>query len=63
MCFRNQIVNVREIINDSNATLQALPLTPEYFGKFCVNYDFDPQAECPNWMEYLETTFDKPEIR
>jgi phage/plasmid-associated DNA primase len=63
MCFKNQIVNIRDLINSPSGILQLSPLTPKYFGKFSVDYDFDLNATCPGWMEYLNTTFDDPQIR
>lgn len=59
--FRNGILPLRQAISDSSVTLR--PCSPKVFSRFCVDYDFDPAAQCPMWMEYLNTTFDDEAMR
>lgn len=35
-----------------------IPLTPLWFGGVACPYDFDPGAQCPQWLAFLDQTFD-----
>src|SRR5205807_1678972 len=30
---------------------ELVPHTPDYFGLYCLPYDFDPNAGCPGWEQ------------
>jgi len=38
-------------------TRETTPHTPAYFTTSSVPYDYDPEAECPEWMSFLEKVF------
>ena len=61
ICFRNGMLSIDELIADNEQTFK--PLTPKYFGQNNVKYDYQPDAECPMWMDYLATTFDNEDSR
>lgn len=38
-------------------TRETTPHTPAYFNTSSVPYDYDPEAQCPEWMAFLEKVF------
>lgn len=34
------------------------PHTPRYFNTWSLPFDYDPEAECPQWMAFLEDVFE-----
>ena len=64
---------MRNGILDVNATLEAIkngsplpPLLPKTADLFCsygLNYDYNPEAECPKFLNYLEGVQPEPENR
>lgn len=34
------------------------PNTPRYFNTWSLPFDYDPEAECPGWVEFLNTVFE-----
>lgn len=36
---------------------------PEYFVLNCLPFDFQPEAKCPTWAEFLEYCWPDPEVR
>ncbi|MBQ9772861.1 MAG: PriCT-2 domain-containing protein [Lentisphaeria bacterium] len=61
ICFRNGMLSIDKLIAGEEQTLR--PLSPSYFGSHQVEYDYLPEAECPMWHEYLQTTFNDEESR
>lgn len=61
MAFRNGILNLKDIIVGKEPEL--IPCTSAFFSDKRVDYDYDPNAECPMWLDYINTTFDDPELR
>ena len=53
--YQNGILDVDEYVK-GNVVL--LPPTPDYFTLSCLPFDFDPDAVCPLWYKYGETTLD-----
>lgn len=49
--FRNGLFN--------NATDELIPHTSSYFQVWCLPFDYDPSAVCPQWLKFLDTTIDK----
>ncbi|MGE4301835.1 MAG: phage/plasmid primase, P4 family [Victivallaceae bacterium] len=63
MNFNNGLVDLDKYLADPNAASIMQAHTPRFFSRHSVDYDFDPTAQCPQWMAYLETTFNDPELR
>ena len=63
MVFRNGALNLKALIEVPDSTLEFQPISPALFVKGCVDYDYAPDATCPNWDYYLKTTFDSDEMR
>lgn len=49
--FLNGIIDVTAVINGDHTLV---PLTPDFFARQQVNFSFDPTAQCPRWLKYLE---------
>lgn len=41
------------------ARQQLLPHSPEMFFRYKLPHNFSPEAQCPNWLEFLNFVFDK----
>ena len=63
MSFRNGILNLNALIANPDSIPEFIPISPALFAKDGVPYDYDPDATCPNWNYYLNTTFDSDEMR
>lgn len=55
VCFPNGLLDVDQYMADGSIVLH--PLTPHYFTFHVRPYDFDPDARCPMWLEFLAQTF------
>lgn len=40
------------------ANILSAPLTPRYFSPWALDYDFDPKADCPIWIDFLNDVLD-----
>lgn len=49
LVFRNCVV--------SGETGEIVDLTPKYWAQDGVDFDFDPQAQCPRWERFLNEVF------
>ena len=63
MSFRNGILNLNALIANPDSIPEFIPISPTLFAKDGVPYDYVPDATCPNWNYYLNTTFDSDEMR
>ena len=61
MRFSNGLLSIKKLIAREEQVL--LAHTPNYFGLDNVDYPYLFNASCPQWQEYLETTFDNEESR
>ena len=43
------------------ATMETLPPSPHWFNLAALDYDYDPNATCPQWDEFLDSILDKDE--
>lgn len=50
--FPNGILNVTAAISGNDELLHSM--TPKFFGKRDVDFEYDPTAQCPRWLKYLE---------
>jgi putative DNA primase/helicase len=57
--FKNEVVNV---IADDNGCWETRPLTPDLWVHSALGFDWDPDAECPTWMEFLGQVFPGPDM-
>jgi putative DNA primase/helicase len=56
--YPNGLLDVVSYLDYGNDAL--LDSTPDLFTLSTLPYAFDPTAECPAWLEFLESTFDDP---
>jgi P4 family phage/plasmid primase-like protien len=57
IAMKNGIINVDELLAAMKAGTSLpppMPLTPDFFSSFRLNYEFDPTARAPKFMKYLE---------
>lgn len=52
--FTNGILNVTQYLSADDDAL--LDPTPDYFSLFSLPFAFDPKAECPNWLAFLQSS-------
>jgi putative DNA primase/helicase len=55
----NGILNVTKLISEKHPPRNEvlLPHSPSWFSTAKLNFDFDPAAGCPSWMEFLNDVF------
>ena len=53
--FSNGVLHVNRYLAGDQHYLT--PLTPAFFTLNALPYAFDPEAKCPTWVEYLDSTF------
>jgi len=41
---------------------QLKPHDPAYYSTVQVKANYDPEAKCPRWMEFLHSVLDEPEV-
>jgi putative DNA primase/helicase len=61
VCFSNELLSIEKLISEKEQAVKSH--TPAYFGSDCVEYAYNPAAECPMWVDYLQTTFDDEDSR
>lgn len=49
-------LNLRNGILDVNRRA-IQPHNPDFFFKYCIDVDYDPDAKCPEWLKFLNDTF------
>jgi putative DNA primase/helicase len=54
ICFQNGLLDIRQLRNDEGLAA-LLPNTPDWFSETCLPFDFDPDATCPAWEEFLDS--------
>lgn len=52
LSFRNGVIDLDDVIAGRNIILRRN--TPEWFSPVTLDYDYDPQAECPLWTTVLQ---------
>lgn len=57
--FKNKVVNV---IADDAGCWETKALTPDLWVHSALGFDWDPDAECPMWMEFLGQVFPGPDM-
>ena len=61
IAFDNGLLNVEELLASGRDEL--LPHTPRWFSVNCLPHKYDPKAECPRWLEFLNQVFDSDDER
>ncbi len=56
VAFDNGLLDLRQIL--SGEDLKLLPHTPRWFSANCLPHRFDPSAQCPRWLEFLNQVFE-----
>lgn len=61
----NCMVNIEELASSmtDGSTAYIKDHTPDLFTTIAVPYDFNPDAQCPKWLKYLERVQPNPETR
>lgn len=58
----NELINCNNGIVDIH-TQEIMPSSPDYKFKYVLPFDYDPQAVCPKWEQFLkEVTLDRQEL-
>src|SRR5262245_35492047 len=52
IALANGILDLDALLAGQNTVL--LPHTPRWFSPSCLPYGFDPHADCPRWMAFLQ---------
>ncbi len=68
MGFENTTINITKYAEmlaglSSGDSVYQRPVTPDFFSTDIVPYKFDPQAECPMFMKYIEEVLPDPDDR
>jgi len=50
--MRNGILDLDALLAGENEVLR--PHSPKWFAQVCLPYDFDPDAKCPKWHDFLK---------
>lgn len=50
----NGIMNLEAVFNGEEFANCLLPHTSDWFSTFRLNYKFDPNSDCPLWLDYLD---------
>lgn len=68
MSLNNSIVDIRKLAEMKNGAKYSKDKylrkhTPDYISTFYVNYSYKAKADCPLWMDYIETSLPDPDVR
>lgn len=61
IAFENGLLDLERFISTGETLL--LPHTPKWFSANCLPHRFDPNAECPQWMEFLNEVLEGDQER
>ena len=61
IAFENGLLDVGTFLSSGDADL--FPHSPQWFSGNCLPHPFDPEAKCPQWLEFLEQVFDEDQER
>lgn len=54
LSMANGILDLDALFADAELEQCLLPHSPHWFTSFRLNYQFDPDATCPRWLDYLD---------
>lgn len=55
--FRNGMVDRSHLLEAENGELDVSEHDPRHFSQVVLPYDYDPEADCPFWLQTLEEVF------
>lgn len=59
----NGILDLDAIFAKKSVDESLLPHSPDWFSPFRLDYPFDPEADCPKWIDYLDYCMDGDQER
>lgn len=63
LALKNGILDLDAVFDGKDAEKCMLPLSPKWFSAFALDYEFDPEATCPLWLEYMDVVMEGDEER
>lgn len=54
LSMKNGILDLEKVFQGADESECLLPHSPDWFSSCRLEYDFNPNATCPKWMDYLE---------
>jgi len=64
IAMANGILDVERLMaGEEDLTQVLVPASPNWFSPIVLHYDFDPQADCLQWLSFLEEIFEGDEER
>lgn len=56
VAMKNGILDLDRLLDDENAEINdvLLPHSPEWFSCVRLPYEFDPEAQCPRWLNFIQ---------
>ena len=63
VAFRNGILDMESVFSGKPLNECLLKHTSDWFSSFRLDYDFDPDAECPKWLKYLDDVMEMDDDR
>jgi len=61
--MKNGILDLDALLDDAEADQVLRPHGPDWFSTVCLPYAFDPDAECPQWLKFLERSMEGDQER
>lgn len=59
---RNGILDINALISGAGGDVLR-PHSPRWFSTICLPFDYDPHADCPRWMTFLDKNLEQDEQR
>lgn len=60
---KNGLLDLDAVFANKPESECLLPHSPDWFSTFRLDYPFDPNADCPKWLEYLEYSMEGDQER
>jgi P4 family phage/plasmid primase-like protien len=61
IAMRNGIFDIQSYLEDKDEVI--IEHSPNWFSTTCLDYEFDVDADCPRWKEYIKFTMEEDEER
>jgi len=55
---KNGIIDLEALFNEDNEDQILLPHTPNWFSTFQLGYSYEPDADCPIWLNFLHSAME-----
>ena len=56
--MRNGLLDLDKVFDGADIDELMQPHTPDWFSSFKLDYEFDPYARCPKWINFLSTAME-----